>query len=87
MAVYSDKVCAGCMHLKVNRGDWAGHMALPFCNKEHTGNGPIVPHEGVKNGDVWVVKYTRVPEHCTNPDKTPSAKPAPVSAHAVIHYD
>lgn len=57
MAVYSDKVCAGCMHLKVNRGD------------------------------VSVVKYTRVPEHCTNPDKIPSGKPAPVSAHAVIHYD
>lgn len=82
----SSKVCAGCMHLKVNRGDALMGMALPFCNKDRTGNGPIVPHEGRMDGDTWVVKYTRVPEHCTNPDKIPSAKPAPVSAHVVVRY-
>lgn len=86
MTVYSPKVCAGCPDLKVNRGDWGGHMALPFCDKDKSGNGPIVPHDGVKDGDRWVVKFTRVPEHCTNPDKMPSKKPAPVSAHAVVIY-
>lgn len=84
---YSDKVCAGCPHLKVNRGDGVMSMALPYCGRATPDTGPIAPHSSINKGKHWEVTYTRVPEFCQNPDKSPSTKSAPYKEWAVLTYD
>lgn len=73
----SKTTCHGCPNLRINK---MRLMTIAYCGV--TDEGLIVPHEW--NGCANTIKYTRVPEFCTNPDKTISSEPAPVADHVIV---